>query len=54
MAVSNNAAPTQRLTVAPLTPRARYSVRVTGHNNGGSTVHHYNFTGPVAPGTDGQ
>ncbi|KAJ1531014.1 hypothetical protein ONE63_005846 [Megalurothrips usitatus] len=51
--VSNNAPPTQRLSIAPLLPRSRYAVRVTAHNNAGSTVHLYNFTGPAPAAADG-
>ncbi|XP_052128080.1 cell adhesion molecule Dscam2-like [Frankliniella occidentalis] len=51
--VSNNALPSQRLSIAPLVPRARYTVRVTAHNNAGSTVHLYNFTGPAPLAADG-
>ncbi|XP_034252481.1 Down syndrome cell adhesion molecule-like protein Dscam2 [Thrips palmi] len=51
--VSNNALPTQRLSIAPLVSRSRYTVRVTAHNNAGSTVHLYNFTTPAALGADG-
>lgn len=52
-AVSNNALPTQRLSIAPLVSRSRYTVRVTAHNNAGSTVHLYNFTTPAAQGAEG-
>lgn len=52
--VSNHALPSERLSIAPLVPRSRYSVRVTAHNNAGSTVHVYNFTGPGPLGVDGK
>ncbi len=51
--MSNNALPSQRLSIAPLQPRVRYSVRVTAHNNAGSTQHLYNFTGPAPLAADG-
>ncbi|XP_049816620.1 Down syndrome cell adhesion molecule-like protein Dscam2 [Schistocerca nitens] len=43
--VSNNVLPTERVySVLDLTPATKYRLRVTAHNNAGSTIAYYNFT----------
>lgn len=43
--VANHVAPTERIyTVADLQPATKYQLRVTAHNNAGSTMAMYNFT----------
>ncbi|XP_055380718.1 cell adhesion molecule Dscam2 isoform X2 [Condylostylus longicornis] len=43
--ISNHIAPTERIyTVSDLLPGTKYQLRVTAHNNAGSTVATYNFT----------
>ncbi|XP_068083883.1 cell adhesion molecule Dscam1 [Anabrus simplex] len=49
--VSNNVQPTERVySIVDLTPASKYHLRVTAHNNAGSTVAYYNFTTLTAEG----
>nr|CAD7405483.1 unnamed protein product [Timema poppensis] len=49
--VSNNVQPTERVySVLDLSPASKYHLRVTAHNNAGSTLAYYNFTTLTAEG----
>jgi hypothetical protein len=49
--VSNNVQPTERAySILDLVPATTYHLRVTAHNNAGSTVAFYNFTTLTAEG----
>ncbi|GLH07043.1 Down syndrome cell adhesion molecule-like protein Dscam2 [Gryllus bimaculatus] len=49
--VSNNVQPTERVySVLDLTPATQYQLKVTAHNNAGSTFAYYNFTTLTAEG----
>ncbi|XP_069681625.1 cell adhesion molecule Dscam1 isoform X3 [Periplaneta americana] len=49
--VSNNVQPTERVySILDLVPATKYHLRVTAHNNAGSTVAFYNFTTLTAEG----
>jgi hypothetical protein len=49
--VSNNVQPTERVySILDLAPATKYHLRVTAHNNAGSTVALYNFSTLTAEG----
>ena len=49
--VSNNVQPTERVySILDLNPATKYHLRVTAHNNAGSTIAFYNFTTLTAEG----
>ena len=49
--VSNNVQPTERVySILDLNPATKYQLRVTAHNNAGSTQAPYNFTTLTAEG----